>query len=406
MTAQERANTDRRKVILQVLPRLETGGVERGAVDIAAALAARGDAALVASAGGAMAAELDAAGAEHVTLPMHRKNPAGLIANVARLRRLIRARGVDLVHARSRAPAWSALLAARAEGVPFVTTFHGTYNFRTAAKRAYNSVMARGDRVIAISDFIADHVRRHYGVGEDRLRVVPRGIDLDRFDPEAINVERLRALADRWRLPVGVPVVLLPGRLTRWKGQAVLVEALARLGARPFHALLVGSDQGRRGYRRELEALIAARGLGDRVRIHDDCEDMPAAYMLSDVVVSASTDPEAFGRVASEAQAMGKPVVASAHGGVPEQVLPDETACLVRPGDPDDLARGLAWALSLEAGARARLGVAARRHARHFSLAAMCSKTLAVYDELLDGETAVAMSPRDESAPSGILTEP
>lgn len=400
------------RVILQVLPRLDTGGVERGTLDIAAAIAARGDTALVASAGGEMVAELTASGAEHVTLPLARKDPAGLIGNVSRLRRLIRARGVDLVHARSRAPAWSAMIAARREGVPFVTTFHGTYNFKTAAKRAYNGVMARGDRVIAISGFIADHVRRYYRVDPNRLRVVPRGTDLDRFDPEAVSLERLRALSDSWAPPVGVPVILLPGRLTRWKGQGVLIDALASVSELPWHAVLVGSDQGRGGYRRELEARIARHGLTDRVRIHDDCDDMPAAYMLSDVVVSASTDPEAFGRVATEAQAMGKPLVASDHGGVPEQVLPGETAWLVRPGDPKALAEGLRWALGLDAGARARLGVAARRRARLFSKAAMGARTLAIYDELLGARPALgdrdadSVSPAGERATSAILTEP
>ena len=226
------AAESRPRSVLQVLPALETGGVERGAVDIAAAVAAAGWRALVASSGGAMVRELVRAGAEHVTLPLARKSPFALRANVASLAALIESEGVDIVHARSRAPAWSAYEAARRTGRPFVTTFHGTYNFGNALKRWYNGVMARGDRVIAISDFIADHVRRNYGVGDERLRVVPRGIDLEVFDPARVNSERIVQLAAKWRLPDGVPVVMLPGRLTRWKGQAALIDALTVLGRR------------------------------------------------------------------------------------------------------------------------------------------------------------------------------
>jgi glycosyltransferase involved in cell wall biosynthesis len=265
-----------------------------------------------------------------------------------------------------------------------LTTFHGTYNFRTPPKRAYNAVMTKGDRVIAISEFIARHILANYTLDTDRLRVVPRGVDLGQFDPGAVSRDRIVALATKWRLPDGVPVVMLPGRLTRWKGQAVLIEALARLRGQEFCCVLVGSDQGRTGYRRELEKLIVERKLADRVFISDDCRDMPAAYMLADVVVSASTDPEAFGRIASEAQAMGRPLVASAHGGVPEQVLEGTTTALVRPGDADDLARGLDWALSLDHAARAEVFAAGQAQARHFSKELMCRRTLAVYDELLD----------------------
>lgn len=383
----------RGRVVLQVLPALDTGGVEQGTLDIAAALVENGDIALVASAGGGLVTRLTRTGARHVAVPLDRKGPLALWRNARRLEDLIRREGVDLVHARSRAPAWSALWAARRTGAAFVTTFHGTYNFTNPLKRAYNAVMTKGDRVIAISRFIAAHIEANYRLDPARVRIVPRGIDLGLFDPEAVSQPRIAALAKAWRLPDGVPVVMLPGRLTRWKGQTLLIEALARLRDRDFICVLVGSDQGRRGYRRELEALIRARGLDGRVRIADDCRDMPAAYMLADVVVSASTDPEAFGRVASEAQAMGRPLVAAGHGGVPEQVLDGETAALVTPGDADDLARGLAWALSLDAEARGRVAAAGRARARDFSKALMCRRTLAVYDELLCPDTLAAAKP-------------
>jgi glycosyltransferase involved in cell wall biosynthesis len=369
--------------ILQVLPALETGGVERGAADVAAATQAAGWHAVVASEGGPLIYEVERAGGRHVTLPLASKNPVTMWRNVARLEALIREVGADLVHVRSRAPAWSARLAARRAGAKFLTTFHGTYNFESELKRRYNAIMASGDLVIAISGFIAEHVQRHYAVPAERVRVVPRGVDLTRFDPNRVHAERMAKLAHRWLLPDGVPVVMLPGRLTRWKGQLLLVDALAEIAERDFTCLLVGSDQGRSAYRKELEQRIHDRGLSERVFIRDDCDDMPAVYMLADVVVSASTDPEAFGRVASEAQAMGRPLVAADHGGVPEQVRDGDTAFLVRPGDAADLAAGIARALDLSGEARQRMSEAGQTRARQFAKDEMCRRTLEVYAELL-----------------------
>ena len=376
----------KRRAVLQVLPALETGGVERGAVDIAAALTAAGWRALVASAGGAMEPGVRRAGAAHVTLPLAAKNPFAIRANSARLATLIEAEDIDLVHARSRAPAWSALYAARRTGRPFVTTFHGAYNFGNPLKRRYNSVMARGDRVIAISRFIADHLDRHYGADEARVRVVPRGVDFARFDPARVGGGRIVRLAGQWRLPDGVPVVMLPGRLTRWKGHEVLIDALAMLGRDDIRCLLVGADQGRRGYRRALEARIKARGLDGLVHAVDHCDDMPAAYMLADVVVSASLDPEAFGRVAVEAQAMGRPTIASDHGAARETLRDGETGWLTAPGDARALAGTIGEALALDAAARGALAERAMAWVgANFSKEAMCAATLAVYEELIGG---------------------
>ena len=387
MAVAEQSSTGPRRTVLQVLPSLETGGVERGTVDVAAALAAAGFRALVASNGGAMVRELVRAGAEHITLPVHSKNPVVMWRNVGRLARLIRAEGVDLVHARSRAPAWSARAAARRCGKPFVTTFHGTYNAGSQAKRAYNAIMAKGDRVIAISQFIADHVQANYGVDPARIRVIHRGVDFDVFAPERVTSDRLIQLARQWRIPDDARVVMLPGRLTRWKGHTVLIEAMRRLADHRdwvVRCVLVGSDQGRTGYRAELEGLITRLGLLDRVQIIDECRDMAAAYMLADVVVSASTDPEAFGRVAVEAQAMGCPVVATDHGGARETVVPASTGWLVPPDDAGMLAAAIDAALGLDPDARERLRDRAIAHVRaHFSKARMCEATLAVYRELL-----------------------
>jgi glycosyltransferase involved in cell wall biosynthesis len=368
--------------VLQVLPSLVTGGVERGTVEMAQALVAAGWTAVVASSGGPLAREVERAGARHVTLPLASKNPLVMRANIGRLVDLIGRLTIDIVHARSRAPAWSALWAARRTGRHFVTTFHNAYGTGSRWKHTYNSVMAKGERVIAISDFVGAHAAQVYGVTSDRLRVVPRGVDFVRFTPDHIGAERLVSLSRQWQLPDGAPVVMLPGRLTRWKGQLVLIEALARLGRSDLRCLFVGSGDER--YRRELEAHAAKLGLGAAVQIVDECRDMPAAYMLADVVVSASTSPEGFGRVIVEAQAMGRPVVATNHGGARETVVPGSTGWLVPPGDAGALAQAVNEALTLGPGERLAQAARAIDHVRrHFDTATMAARTLDVYEEVL-----------------------
>jgi glycosyltransferase involved in cell wall biosynthesis len=373
-----------RPIVLQVLPRLVTGGAERGAVDIAVALAEAGGTSLVASEGGPMEHELKRGGASHITVPLASKNPLVMRSNIGRLTSIIEEHNVDIVHARSRAPAWSAHSAAKQTGRHFVTTFHGAYEASSAIKRYYNGIMVKGERVIANSEFIARHIRDIYKVDPEYIRVVRRGVDLDRFDPERVSAERVIQLANRWRLPDGVPVVMLPGRLTRWKGHTGLIEALAALGDIDYLCVIVGSDQGRAAYRSELEKLIARNGLDNRVFLPGHCDDMPAAYMLSDVVVSASTEPEAFGRVVSEAQAMGCPVVASDHGGAREQVIGNRTAFLYPPRDATQLAKMIRRALVLDADQRERLAEEARAHVvANFDKRHMCAATLALYREIL-----------------------
>ena len=375
----------RMATVLQVLPAFGAGGgVERGAVEIAGAVVEAGGRALVASSGGPLAYDLKRVGAEHHTLPLHSKNPFVIHANARRLARLITDEGVDIVHARSRAPAWSAYFAAKRTGRHFITTFHGTYSSPNWLKHRYNRVMTRGERVIAISGFIAGHIRQIYGVPVSRIRVIHRGVDLERFDTQKISAERVVALANQWRLADGAPVVMLPGRLTRWKGHTVFIQAIAKLKRRDICCLVVGSDQGRTRYRRQLEALVHKHDLGQIVRILDHCDDMPAAYMLTDVVVSASTDPEAFGRVVIEAQALGRPVVATDHGGARETVIEGETGWLAPPGDVDALSAAIDRVLDLKEPARKRLAEKAIANIReNFSKHTMCAKTLEVYNEVL-----------------------
>jgi glycosyltransferase involved in cell wall biosynthesis len=379
--------------VLQVIPSLVSGGVERGTVDLAGALTAAGWTAYVASAGGPMEHQLSRVGARHLTLPLASKNPLVMQRNAAALIDIIRTHKIDIVHARSRAPAWSAWRAARATQRRFVTTFHNAYDLGLPLKRWYNSVMAKGERVIAISQFVGDHAARVYGVGEDRLRVIPRGVDLAQFDPAGVRGERVATLAERWRVPEDATVVMMPGRLTRWKGGLDFIEAIARLRRQDLRCLLVGAEQ-RSGFRRELDLAIERHGLGGVFRIVEDCRDMPAAYALSDVVVSASTDPEGFGRVIIEAQAMGRPVVATDHGGARETIVPGVTGWLAAPSDPVSLAAAIAAALGLEPAERAAFAHRARAHvAAAFTREQMCARTMDVYEELLFPEPATLASP-------------
>ncbi len=371
-------------VVLQVLPSLITGGVERGTIEMTQAIVRAGGRALVASAGGRLVAAVQHEGGEHIELPLMTKDPLNIWLNAGRLARLIRARGVTIVHARSRAPAWSAWVAARRTGAHFITTYHGAYGEGAPGKRRYNAVMARGERVIAISHYIAGLVMARHRVNPARIRVIPRGVDLVQFDPDALGGERVSRLAQSWRLPEGMRAIVLPGRLTRWKGQSVLLEAMARLDRPDLCCVLVGSDQGRPGYQAELLRLAGRLGLGDRLRIPGECDDMPAALALADVVVHASTRPEAFGRVVIEAQAMGRPVIASDLGGPVETVEQGVTGWRVKPGDPDALARALDHALGLAPEEAAALGKRARAAVQlGYTTAAMQDATLAVYRELL-----------------------
>jgi glycosyltransferase involved in cell wall biosynthesis len=365
------------QAILQVLPALVTGGVERGTVEIAEAIMQAGFRALVASAGGPLVAEIERVGARHVTLPLERKSASALLGNAGSLARLVREERVAILHARSRFPAWSALLAAKRSGARFVTTYHGAYNEGFPGKRLYNSVMARGERVIAISRFIAELVRARHGVAEERLRLIPRGVDPRRFDPATLDDARVAALRARWG--GGRAVILMPGRFARWKGQLVLVDAMARLQADAV-AVFVGGG----GLAGEIAARAASLGIAERIVVEGHTEDMAEAMAASDVVVHASTDPEAFGRTVIEAQAMARLIIASDLGGPRETVRPGETGWLTPPGDASALAAAVDAALALPAAARAAMGEAGRALVlRDYTTAAMQARTLDVYRELL-----------------------
>ena len=373
--------------VLQVLPSLAGGGgVERGTLDISRALAAAGWRSLIVTGEEADREEAAAAGARHAALPVARRNPVQAPIAIRRLARLIGEEGADLVHARSRWPAWLAYHAARRAGRPFVTTFHGAYSTGWPGKRRYNAIMTRGARVIAISAFIARHIAETYGVEPGRIRIIPRGVDLSVFDPARVGPERIAALRDAWRVADGQPVVMLPGRMTALKGHLALLDALAEVGERVFCLLVGAADPAHAGYRARIEQRIAALGPKHSIRLTGLCRDMPAAYMLADVVVSPSLRPEAFGRVPAEAQAMGRRVIASAHGGARETVIHGETGWLVPPGEAAALADAIRQALRASAAERERMAAAGQAHVRaNFTLEGMCSATLDVYRELLPG---------------------
>jgi glycosyltransferase involved in cell wall biosynthesis len=374
--------------VLQIIPALGAGGAEQAVVDINAALIQHGDASFVVSQGGVREAEIVAAGGTHIRLSAASKNPRTIIANSQKLAALIREQKIDIIHARSRAPAWSAWLAARQTGCVYMTTFHAAYAFNNPLKKFYNRVMTRGEHIIAISDFIAQHIKTHYGVAADKITTIYRGINLERFDRQDVTLERITALRSLWKLADGQRVVLLPARLSRIKGHTVLIEAMRLLAeqgeAEDAVVVMIGAEQGRTQYVKDLWNQIISNRLRDRVVLADHCDDMPAAYALADLVVVPSLVPEGFGRVPVEAQVMGVPVIASDLGATRETIIPDVTGWLVPPDDAPALAEKMHLALKLLPAERARLAQQAVAHARsHFTLTKMVQETLAVYQRVL-----------------------
>jgi glycosyltransferase involved in cell wall biosynthesis len=386
---------EKRPTILQIIPELDTGGAELSTIEIADAITSAGGRAIVLTEGGRLVQRLRDTGAEVQFFPAAAKMPFRLLWNAHRIANVIRRDGVDLVHARSRAPAWSALMAARRTGVPFVTTYHGAYSEKSDAKRLYNSVMARGDIVIANSHYTSDLIRMRYGTPLSKLRVIYRGVDGRLFDPVNVAPERVNAVRKRWGIDDSKRVVLHAARLTAWKGQKVVIAAAELLSRQrdldDTVFILAGDAQGRSSYRSALVAQIRAAGLDERVRIVGHVDDMAAAFRAAHVAVVASVEPEAFGRAATEAQVMATPVIATDIGAPPETVLGRPgvsvhraTGWLVPPGDSQRLAEALTEALAMTPDEHARMGARARTHVLDaFSLKQMKQQTLQVYDALL-----------------------
>ncbi len=376
--------------VLQVTPELNSGGVEQATLDASRALVGAGARSVVASEGGRLEQRLTDDGGRLVRLPVASKNPFTILANAGRLAEIARREGANLIHVRSRAPALSALMAARRTGLPLISTYHGIYSARNGLKRAYNSLMTRADLVIANSGYTRDHVLAEHGVDPARVVLVPEAVDAGRFDPEGVDPARVRAMRAAWG--VGPEdhrrIVLLPGRLTGWKGQRVLVEAWAA-ARRPMVLILAGDDQGRAGYRAELDALIASNGLQDAVRIVGEVVDMPAAYLVADVICTPSLEAESFGRTAVEAQMMDRPVWASDLGASRETVDPAIGGGLVPPGDAAAWSGALRVIAGTPAAELQAMGRRAGDRARRlYSFDAMVAATLDVYRRAVDPRPA------------------
>ncbi len=376
---------DNPTTILQILPSLHSGGVERGTIELSEAVSEAGWKSIVVSSGGPLVANLNYHKAEHITLPVKSKHPLVVIKNIGRLARLIREKNVSLVHARSRAPAWSAYYAALQTNTPFVTTFHGVYGTKGFGKKKYNSIMTKGDRVIAVSEYIFNHITETYGTHPYKIRIIPRGADINHFHPDKVTGARIAELAQQWRINDDhAPIIFIPARITRWKGHEILIRALATLEDKEFLCIMAGNDMEHPDYREEMEALIRTLGLEGKARFAPPTHYMAEAYMLSDLVVAPSIEPEAFGRVPAEAQAMGKIIIAADHGGARETVKDKKTGFLVPPNDHVELAQKIAHVLELPHEMKGIMGKDAMEHIhRHFTAEHMRARTLELYKELL-----------------------
>lgn len=381
--------------ILQIIPNLDTGGAELSTIEIAEAIVRGGGRALVLSEGGRMEARLASAGGELIRFPASTKNPARMIWNAKIISNIVRSQGVSLIHARSRAPAWSALIASRKCSIPFVTTYHGAYSEKTRLKNLYNGGMARSDIVIANSQYTANLIKSRYGTDDARLRVIYRGVDGVRFDPASISAARITALREAWGVAPGQRIVLHAARVSPIKGQRVVIEAVRRLHQQGrlenTMVILAGSPQGRDGYVDELQSSIQAAGLEKVVHLTGHLDDMPAGLAAAHLALMVSTEPEGFGRVAAEAQAIGCPVIVTRIGALPETVLSSPnvaadqiTGWVVAPNDGGELSDAIVNALSLPPEQRAAMAQRARaRVLKLFAASQMQAETLAVYDELL-----------------------
>jgi len=378
--------------VLQIIPRLGYGGAETGCYDIAHYLAEKGCASFIATSGGDLLRFVKKNKVKVFRLPVHSKNPILIIFNTIILSILILVNNINIVHARSRAPAWASYFACLITRRNFVTTFHGTYNFKNNLKKFYNSIMLRSKLTIAGSNFIFNHISENYSEylnKEKKLRVIFRGINIDYYNPKNISILKQEKIKKEWELAANKFTILMPGRLTYWKGQEKLIEALNILiedyNISNFQAVMLGSDQGRKVYKKKLINLAQRYRLSQKIKFIDHCKEMPLAYSLADVIVSASIEPEAFGRVSVEAQAMGKPIVASNLGGSKETILKGKSGFLYKHDDARQLAEALNTVIELDQDSLNSIGNEGRKNAtKKFDVEAMCDSTLREYKKLLN----------------------
>ena len=381
----KKSNAENKPVVLQILPELEMGGVEIGTTEIADALCKAGIKNFVASKGGRLVHDLQKMKVKHFTLDLKTKNPFKIYRNSLELEKIIRENDINIVHARSRAPAWSAYWAAKRVGVHYMTTFHGTYGLGPLGiKKYYNRVMTYGERVISISSHIRKHLIDNYTINPDIIRPVHRCVNTLRFNPDNVTQARMINMIEEYHIPEDKPVILLGGRITHWKGQHLLIKALARMKNQDFYCIIAGDEQGREKYLAYLKKLADKYGLSSRICFHGKVLDMPALMMVSNVIVSAAIEPEAFGRISVEGQAMGKIVVASNIGGSLDTIQDGINGKLFESNNPYSMAEALDWALSRTDNQRNKIIKAAMKNvADNFTKEIMCDKTIAVYKELV-----------------------
>jgi glycosyltransferase involved in cell wall biosynthesis len=384
-------NSERKKtVVMQILPALESGGVERGTIDIAKALKKADFEPIVVSKGGILVYQLREAGIKHIELPVHSKNPITVYFNNKKLAKLIKENNVDIIHVRSRAPMWSSYFACKKTATKLVATVHGTYSLKFwkwkifPPKRAYNSIMLKADAVIAVSDFIKNYLSQNYSeYREAKTTVIQRGADLGYFNYAKVSKNRIIDLSKKWHLPDDKKIILMPARFTAWKGHEFLIEALTKVKS-DFLCLMVGSDHGHKQFRKKLEGKIIDKKLEGKVRIVGVCKDMPTAYALSHLAVCPSVRAEAFGRIAIEAQASNRIIIATKIGGALETIINGKTGFLVEVGDVEGFAKLIDQVLEMPKDETDKIGIDARKNVTdNFSNEKMCNETLKVYASLL-----------------------
>ncbi len=378
--------------VLQVIPKLGYGGAETGCFDIAHYLPENNCESFIVTSGGELLKFVDKKKVKIFKLPVQSKNPLLIFINSIFLIGIILLNNISIVHARSRAPAWSCLIASKITGRKFVTTFHGTYNFKTNLKKFYNSVMVRSDLIIAGSNFIFSHIKENYSMYlnyKKKFLVIFRGINVDYFDSSTTLENDEKKLLKQWDIEKDKKIILLPGRLTSWKGQEVFIEAVnlinIELGYEAFYTVILGSDQGRELYKKKLIRLSEQYRMSKQIRFIDHCKNMALAYKVSDIIVSASNEPEAFGRVSVEAQSMGKPIVASNIGGSNETVIDEKTGYLFESNNAKSLSKQILKVLNMDETSLKMMGIEARKNVtQRFNVEKMCFSTYSEYKRLLN----------------------
>ena len=375
-----------RPVIAQIIPALHNGGVERGTIETAQAISDYGWKPIIISSGGMLESQLKRVGAKHISLPVNQKNPLSWVFTKGKLRKILLDENIDIVHVRSRAPAWISLPIAKKLSIPTVSTIHGKFEATNLFKREYNKQMLKADEVIAISEFTKSVIERQFPKLSENLSlsVIHRGVDLSLFNPRNVTQQRIINEAERIGLPDNLPVVMLPARPSSWKGHIILLQALSKLEYLDVTVVLLGAGDSNIRFVETLEKKAVELGLGANVRIVTSTRDMPAALMLADVVVMPSVNPEPFGRIAIEAQAMGRPVVAFDHGGARETIVNGKTGWLAKPNDVKSLAQSLETALKISKVDRDKLSNAAQSLVkRKFGIKKMTKLTMEIYKRLL-----------------------